>query len=103
MCLPQSGHQGERYPTGGWFNGNFYCNQLNNFTRLVFENLSAGFNESYTNIAGSTNVGAGVPVTQTAGTTFQIGIGYSQKPILKQLRALFFPQEQLATPLTVTE
>jgi hypothetical protein len=48
------GPPGQRYPTGGWFNGNFYCNQLNNFTRLVFENLSAGFNESYTNIAGST-------------------------------------------------
>jgi len=67
----------------------FYCNPLSPLTRVLLENLTAGVNDSYTNAAGSTNVGAGVPITQTSGNTFQVGIGYAQKPILRQLRAFW--------------
>lgn len=68
----------------------FYCNPLRPITRLLFENAAVAFNEGYTNVAGFTNVAANVPITQSVGNTFQVGVGYSQKPILKQIRSLFF-------------
>jgi len=58
-------------------------------TRLLLENLAFAVNDSYTNTAGS-NLGGSVPVTQTAGNTYQVGIGYWQKPIAKQIRSLFW-------------
>lgn len=64
-----------------------YCNSLSPMTRLLLENLAFAVNDSYTNTAGS-NLGSSVPVTQTAGNTYQVGIGYWQKPIAKQIRAL---------------
>src|SRR5208282_2332535 len=66
---------------------NYYCNPLNRWTRLFLENAALGANWGYTNVAGSGNVAANVPIVQTAGNTYQAGIGYSQKPILKQIRA----------------
>jgi len=65
-----------------------YCNPLYPITRLFIENLFATVNDGYTNVAGSANAGAGVPITQTTGNTYQAGFGYMQKPLLKQFRAL---------------
>ena len=77
-----------------------YCNSLSPVTRLLLENLAFAVNDSYTNTAGS-NLGGGVPVTQTAGNTYQVGIGYWQKPIAKQIRSLFWDDPR--KPYAVTE
>ncbi len=84
-----------------------YCNPLYPTTRLLLENLMVSFNQSYTNVAGYPNVGANVPITQTAGNTYQFGVGFVQKPILKQLRAVFYDQlykhDDEKTPSAVTQ
>lgn len=77
-----------------------YCNSLSPVTRLLLENLAFAVNDSYTNTAGS-NLGGGVPVTQTAGNTYQVGIGYWQKPIAKQIRSLFWDDPR--KPYAVSE
>ena len=65
-----------------------YCNVLRPGTRLLLENLNAGITGGYTNIAGSPNL-AGLNITESATTFYQVGIGYVQKPILRHIRALF--------------
>lgn len=77
-----------------------YCNPLYPITRLFLENAAVSANEGYTNVAGFTNVAANVPITQTAGNTYQVGIGYSQKPILKQIRALLENNERRPSSVT---
>ena len=69
------------------------CERLNPATRLLLENLSAAVTGSYTNIAGSQNISAELPITQTATTTYQVGIGYKGKPILTQIRAFWDEDE----------
>jgi len=67
-----------------------HCGELSPLTRLAFENLAAGVTGGYTNIAGSQNIGAGLPVVSTSTSTYRIGIGWVGKPIVRQLRSVFF-------------
>ena len=62
------------------------CHELSAVERLIFENAVAGASESYTNLAGFPSATA--PIVQQSGNVYQFGIGYSQKPLLKQLRRL---------------
>ena len=64
------------------------CAGLDPVTRLLLENLTAGATAGYSNVSGSPNVGANLPVVQTSTSTYMVGIGYSQKPILAQIRAI---------------
>lgn len=66
-----------------------YCKILHPGIRLVLENMIAGVTGGYTNIAGSPNLGANLAITETATHFYQVGIGYVQKPVLRQIRALF--------------
>ena len=67
------------------------CRPLSPLTRLITENSDFIATGGYSNSVGVAN--ALLPSNQlitTATTNFAVGIGYSKKPILKQLRALFY-------------
>jgi hypothetical protein len=77
------------------------CEQLSPWTRLALGNLSAGVSGIYTNIAGSPNIGADLPIVETATTAYQVGIGYKGKPILIHMRALFDGDTEKKLPSVV--
>lgn len=62
------------------------CHELNPVTRLVTENAILGASDAYTNQAGIP--GGASSIVQQEQNVYQFGIGYAQKPILKQLRRL---------------
>lgn len=64
------------------------CRMTPRWTRLAFGNLYAGATGAYTNVAGSPNVAASLPITESSTTTYQVGIGFVRKPILNHLRGL---------------
>jgi hypothetical protein len=66
----------------------FGCNELYPWTRLVFENATLGASDAYTNVAGYPS--ATSPIVQQTGNSYQFGVGYTQKPFLKQLRRLVY-------------
>lgn len=69
-----------------------YCHALSPLTRLILENAGVAANDTYSNQAGYTNASTS-NIKTTIANTYQVGIGYSNKPILKQLRALFYPAD----------
>jgi hypothetical protein len=60
------------------------CRELNPLVRLTLGNAVAGASDSYTNLAGFPSSTS--PIVRQSGNVYQFGIGYTQKPILKQLR-----------------
>jgi len=67
------------------------CVPLSPLTRLIIENSDFVATGGYSNSVGLSN--ALLPSNQlitTATTNYSVGIGYAKKPILKQLRALFY-------------
>lgn len=66
-----------------------YCRPLSPWTRLLLENLSVGAGYAYTNIAGVQNVSANLPVVSQNTNSYQVGGGFSGKPILRHVLALF--------------
>jgi len=71
------------------------CQPLSPITRLLIENSDFVASGARSNSAGFAN--ALLPSNQglvtTATTTYSFGVGYSRKPILKQLRALLYPAD----------
>ncbi len=70
------------------------CQPLAPFTRLVLENSAFVTSGGYSNSVGVAN--ALLPSTQlstVATTSYYLGVGYSKKPFLKQLRALLYPAD----------
>lgn len=69
-----------------------YCYALSPWTRLILENAGFSANDTYSNQAGYTNATT-ANIKTTIANTYQVGVGYSNKPILKQLRALIDPAD----------
>jgi hypothetical protein len=74
---------------------NRYCHPLSPLTRLVLENAGFSATGGYSNSAGNGNglfqgTSSNTLIT-TATDNYAVGVGYTSKPILKQLRALAYP------------
>jgi len=70
------------------------CVPLAPLTRLILENSDFVASGSYSNSAGVSNaLLPGNQLITTATTSYFVGVGYAKKPILKQLRALFYPAD----------
>lgn len=71
-----------------------YCQALSPLARLMFENAGITATTGYGNSAVYGNTLLKDPVlTTTSANTYLLGVGYTNKPILKQIRALFFPAD----------
>jgi len=67
---------------------------LSPWTRLALENAGVSANYTYSNQAGVISSPGSSPtsiIQTTATSTYGVGIGYTNKPILKQMRALLYP------------
>ena len=76
---------------------NSACTPLSPWTRFFLENASFSANDSYTNQAGLQNTLIANPGTTAqiqSSNIWNVGVGYSSKPILKQIRALFYPADE---------
>ncbi len=76
----------------GYQDGN--CRALSPWTRLILENAGVSANSNYSNQAGVISSPGSSPtsiIQTTATSTYGLGIGYTNKPILKQMRALLYP------------
>ena len=72
------------------------CKSLSPLTRLIFENAGASSTYQYTNEAGLTNLVGGSPASTAqvqATNAYSVGVGYVNKPILKQILALTEPAD----------
>jgi hypothetical protein len=78
-----------------------HCGQLYPITRLAFENLSLGVTGGYTNLAASPNLGANLPIVRNSTTTYRVGIGWSGKPIVRQLRSVWLNEDPNSVSLAV--
>jgi hypothetical protein len=70
------------------------CQALSPWTRLLLENAGVSSNYTYSNQAGVNSSPGSNPtsIIQTNETsTYGVGVGYTNKPILKQVRALLYP------------
>jgi len=73
-----------------------YCQALSPVTRLILENAGVSATTGYGNSASFGNAllkNPGAELTTTATNTYLLGVGYTNKPILKQLRALVLPAD----------
>jgi len=73
------------------------CKPLYPLTRLLLENASISANDTYTNQAGIGNTLIAHPNTTAeiqSSNVWQFGIGYTSKPILKQVRGLFLSNDE---------
>jgi hypothetical protein len=73
------------------------CRPLSPWTRFFLENASFSANDTYTNQVGLGNTLNANPATTAqiqSSNIWQLGVGYSSKPILKQVRALFYPTDE---------
>ncbi len=73
------------------------CKPLSPVTRLLLEDASASSNYAYSNQVGlqnglATNPSSTLQVQAT--NMWQLGLGYTNKPILKELRALAYPWDE---------
>src|ERR1700735_1002049 len=70
------------------------CQPLAPLTRLFLENSAFVASGGYSNSVGFANaLLPSNPLITTATDSYFLGVGYSKKPILKQLRGLFFPAD----------
>jgi hypothetical protein len=72
------------------------CEYLAPLTRLILENAGLSSTYQYTNEAGLTNLAGGSPASTAqiqSSSAYSFGIGYVNKPILKQIRALWEPAD----------
>lgn len=80
-----------------------YCHPLSPWERLLVENLAAGAGYTYANLVGFQNVALSLPLFQQTTSSYQVGGGFSGKPILKQLRAALWDPDPVLRPREVTE
>jgi hypothetical protein len=76
---------------------NSACMPLSPWTRLLLENANFSANDTYTNQVGLGNTLIANPATTAqiqSSNIWGVGVGYTTKPILKQMRALFYPTDE---------
>ncbi len=79
-------------PVTGYMDAN--CRALSPWTRLLLENAGVSANYNYSNQSGLISSPGSNPtsiIQTTATSSYGVGVGYTNKPILKQFRSLFFP------------
>jgi hypothetical protein len=70
------------------------CKPLKPVTRLLIENAIFTSNDTYSNQTGYGNTVFPSNTFQGGwNNTYQVGVGYANKPIIKQLRSLFYPAD----------